>query len=67
MGFKKKYCKLKKCKKTSSDFLEKAFLITLGVIVGLLLLKSIGRILIFLLMIAAPVVVIVITVKKYKH
>lgn len=57
----------KKCCKRDSDFLEKAFLIVLAVIVGLLLLKSIGKILIFLLMIAAPVGVIIITVKKYKR
>jgi hypothetical protein len=57
----------KKCCKLESDVIEKGFLIVLAVIVGLLLLKSIGKILIFLLMIAAPIVVIIITVKKYKR
>ncbi|WP_461614029.1 hypothetical protein [Clostridium sp. Marseille-QA1073] len=60
-------CNHKKCRKRDSDFLEKAFLIVLSVIVGLILLKSIAKILIFLLIIAMPILIVVVTVKKYKR
>ncbi|HCQ91236.1 MULTISPECIES: hypothetical protein [unclassified Clostridium] len=60
-------CNRKKRCKRDSDFLEKAFLIVLSVIVGLILLKSIAKILIFLLIIAMPILIVVVTVKKYKR
>lgn len=67
MGFKRKHCNSRKCRKMNSYFLEKALLIVLSIIVGFLLLKSIGKILIFLLMVGAPILVVVITIKKYKR